>query len=123
MPSLREATNSALDVAREALGVAEASLPQYSHKNSQKTYTLWQLFAVLMVRRFLGLDLRRTEQLVKDWSDLREAIRLTTGVPDHTTLRKSLIVPETGVVSRVQATPSMEEKTTPLSATMTQRLP
>jgi hypothetical protein len=86
MPSLREATNSALDVAREALGVAEASLPQYSHKNSQKTYTLWQLFAVLMVRRFLGLDLRRTEQLVKDWSDLREAIRLTTGVPDHTTL-------------------------------------
>lgn len=86
MAPRREATSSALEVAREALAVAEASLPQYSHRNSRKTYTLWQLFAVLMVRRFLGLDLRRTEQLVKDWSDLREAIRLTTEAPDHTTL-------------------------------------
>lgn len=85
MAPRREATDSALEVAREALAVAEASLPQYWHRNSRKTYTLWQFFAILMVRRFLRLDLRRTEQLVKDWSDLREAIKLT-GVPDHTTL-------------------------------------
>jgi len=81
----RKSTDSALAVAREALSAGEASLPRYSHRNSPKTYTQPQLFAVLMVRHFLGLDLRRTERLVAEWSDLRAALGLKQA-PDHSTL-------------------------------------
>lgn len=85
MARARKSTNSALSVAREALEAGEAAYPRYSHRNSPRTYTQPQLFAVLMVRQFLGLDLRRTEQLVRDWSDLREALGLKQA-PDHSTL-------------------------------------
>ena len=85
MAGRRKSTDSALAVAREALEAGESAYPRYSHRNSPKTYTQPQLFAVLMVRQFLGLDLRRTEQLVADWSDLREALGLKQA-PDHSTL-------------------------------------
>jgi hypothetical protein len=85
MAPRRKSTDSALAVAREALLAGEAAYPRYSHRNSPKTYTLAQLFAVLMVRQFLGLDLRRTERLVAEWSDLREALGLKQA-PDHSTL-------------------------------------
>ena len=85
MSPTRKSTDSVLGVAREALEAGVATYPRYSHRNSPKTYTQPQLFAVLMVRQFLGLDLRRTEQLVAEWSDLREALGLKQA-PDHSTL-------------------------------------
>ena len=81
----RKSTDSALAVAREALEAGSAAYAPYSHRNSPKTYTQPQLFGVLMVRQFLGLDLRRTERLVAEWSDLREALGLKRA-PDHSTL-------------------------------------
>ena len=55
MSPTRKSTDSALDVAREALEAGEASYPRYSQRNSPKTYTQPQLFAVLMVRQFRGV--------------------------------------------------------------------
>ena len=65
----RPMTKSA--VARQALGVARDTLPAYPSKFSRHDYTQHQLFALLAVRQFLPLDYRGTEQLARDWSDLR----------------------------------------------------
>jgi hypothetical protein len=86
--SARAMTKSGLDLARTALAAAEGVLTPYSHPNSRKTYTQPQLFALLAVRRFFGLDYRAAAQLVKDWSDLREALGLKE-LPHFTTLQKA----------------------------------
>jgi len=82
---MRTMTRSALEVAREAMAAARKALPPYSRANSPHIYTQHQLFAILVVREFLVLDYRSTEQLLKDWSDLREVLGLKR-VPHHTTL-------------------------------------
>lgn len=84
----RASTRSVVAVAREALAVASAALPPYSHAFSPRKYTQAQLVAMLAVREFLGLDYRSTEQLLKEWSDLREALGLKK-VPHWTTLEKA----------------------------------
>lgn len=81
----REMTKSAVALATEALHAAERVMPPYSHKFSPKKYTQPQLFAILVVRRFLGRDYRGIIVLLKEWSDLREAIGLDT-VPNYSTL-------------------------------------
>lgn len=81
-------TKSVLAVARQALATAAGVLPAYPSKYARKDYTQHQLFALLSVRAFLGLDYRGTEQLVRDWSDLRQAIGLTR-VPDHATVQRA----------------------------------
>ena len=81
----RAMTDSALALAREALRVASGALPTYSHQNSPKKFTQPQLFAVLSVREFFHLNYRATEQLLRDWSDLRETLGLS-GVPGYSTL-------------------------------------
>jgi hypothetical protein len=75
-------------VAREALEAASGALPAYSHPYSPKTYTQHQLVAMLAVREFLRLDYRSTQQMLQDWSDLREAIKLDEA-PHWTTLEKA----------------------------------
>ena len=84
----RAMTKSGLDLARTALVAAEKVLPPYSHPNSPKTYTQPQLFAILSVRQFFGLDYRAAAQLVKDWGDLREVLGLKE-LPHYTTLQKA----------------------------------
>ena len=79
---------SALDLARTALSVAQEALPPYSHRNSPKKFTQHQLVAILMVREFFHMDYRGVEQLLKDWSDLRQALDLKE-VPDYSTLAKA----------------------------------
>ena len=74
-------------MAREALAVAEAALPRFASRFSRKDgYPLPQLFAVLVVRKFLRQDYRGIEALLGEWSDLRAAIGLANRVPDHSTL-------------------------------------
>jgi hypothetical protein len=82
---MRSMTYSSLDLAREALAIGEAGLPRYSSKFSRKDYTLPQLFAILVIRQFFKLDLRGTEQLLRDFSDLRKVLGLQK-VPDYSTL-------------------------------------
>lgn len=84
----RASTRSVIGVAREALNAAARALPPYSHAFSPRKYTQAQLVAMLAVRESLRLDYRSTEQLLKEWSDLREAIGLKK-VPHWTTLEKA----------------------------------
>lgn len=88
MKTTRPMTKSVLAVARQALATAAGAVPAYASKFSRKAYTQPQLFALLAVRQFLGLDYRGTEQLARDWSDLRAAIGLAR-VPDHATLQRA----------------------------------
>jgi len=81
----RAMTKSPLAVVRQAIRVAQEALPPYSSRFSRKDFTQHQHFAILALRDVLRLDLRGVEQLLREWSDLREALGLKK-VPDHTTL-------------------------------------
>jgi hypothetical protein len=72
----------------EALQVAEASLPAYSHRFSPKKFTLHQLFACLVLKDFYNLTYRGTVGLLADSDSLCEAIGLEQ-VPHFTTLQKA----------------------------------
>lgn len=84
--SNRAMTKSGLALARTALQAAEGALPAYSHANSPKKFTQHQLFAILAVKVFFQVDYRGMEQLLHDWSDLRQVLKLEQ-VPDYSTLQ------------------------------------
>lgn len=88
MQNKRLMTKSPLQLAETALASAQQALPPYSSKFSRKDFTQHQLFALLVLREFLKQDYRGLEQLLKDWSDLRQALGLAK-VPDHSTLQKA----------------------------------
>ena len=85
-PPRRETARSALAVGGEAL--AERSSPAYASRYSPRKSIQRQHLAVLAVRRFFDLDYRSTEELLRGWSDPREAIGLKS-VPDRSTLEKA----------------------------------
>ena len=78
-------TKSPVAVAREALAIGQHSLPAQASKFSRKDYTLPQLFALLVLRKFFRTDYRGVVTIVGEWAELREALGLTK-VPDHSTL-------------------------------------
>ena len=86
--SRRAMTRSALAVASEALATAERSIPTYASRYSPRKSTQPQHFAVLAVGQLFDLDYRSTEELLRDWSDLREVLGLKS-VPDHSTMEKA----------------------------------
>ena len=97
----RPTTKSPVALARAALEVAGEALPAYSSRFSRKDFTQHQLFAMLAVRRSLKLDYRGLEVLLREWSELREALGLRK-VPDHSTVQKAarrLTAPGTRVLS------------------------
>ena len=51
-------TKSSLALAREALTVASSALPAYASRFSRKDFTLPQLFAILVLRKFWKTDHR-----------------------------------------------------------------
>jgi hypothetical protein len=81
-------TQSPLALVRAAVAVAAEALPVYSSKFSKHDFTQHQLFALLTLRAFLKTDYRGLEALLRDWSDLRQALALKK-VPDHSTLQKA----------------------------------
>jgi len=83
-------TKSPLALARAALAAAAEALPKYSSKYSKHDFTQHQLFALLALREFLKTDYRGLEALLRDWSDLRQALGLAK-VPDHSTLQKAAV--------------------------------
>jgi hypothetical protein len=87
-PTTRCMTKAPLALARAALAAASEALPVYSSKFSKHDFTLHQLFAILVVREFLKTDYRGLEELLNDWSDLRQVLGLAK-VPDHSTLQKA----------------------------------
>ena len=87
-PTERSMSNSGLAVARTAMKVGRKGLTPYSGPFSKKTFTQPQLFAMLAVRQFFGLDYRAMVQLLADWSDLRQVLKLKA-LPHFTTLQKA----------------------------------
>jgi hypothetical protein len=81
-------SRSPLAVARAAFVLANKELAKYSDPYSPKIYTQPQLFAILAVKCFFGLDYRGVAHLLADFSDLRKAIKLKS-VPHYTTLQKA----------------------------------
>ena len=81
-------SKSPLGVAREALAIGSATLRDYTHPFSPKTYTQPQLFACLVLKTFLKTDYRGICRFLTDWQDLRDALGLTR-VPHFTTLQKA----------------------------------
>lgn len=88
MNTKRLMTKSPLRLAETALATAQQTLPPYSGKFSRKDYTQHQLFALLVLREFLKQDYRGLEQLLAEWSELRQTLGLTK-IPDHSTLQKA----------------------------------
>jgi hypothetical protein len=78
-------TKSPRAVAREALTLAQQSLPAYSSATSRKDFTQHQLFAVLALKTFFKTDYRGVAQYLNDLSDLRADLGLDK-VPHYSTL-------------------------------------
>ena len=78
-------TKSPRAVAREALRLAQETLPAYSSKFSRKDFTQHQLFAVLALKTFLKADYRGLIQMVEDFAELRQDFGLDK-VPHYSTL-------------------------------------
>jgi hypothetical protein len=68
--------------------IGQLVLPDYSHRNSPKTYTQPQLFACLVLKEFLRLDYRKLHGLLKDSPDLAATIDLDK-TPHFTTFQKA----------------------------------
>ena len=78
-------TKSPRAVAKEALRLAQESLPAYSSKFSRKDFTQHQLFAVLALKTFLKADYRGVVAHLADFAELRCDLGLSK-LPDHSTL-------------------------------------
>lgn len=81
----RSMTKSAVRFARTAYHVGQHALPRYGKPHGQRRYTQPQLFALLALKDYLGLDYRGLVQWVAEWTELREALELTR-VPHYSTL-------------------------------------
>ena len=78
-------TKSPIAVAREALRIGRQSLPTYASKFSRRDYTLAQLFALLVLRKFFRTDYRGVVTIVGQWAELQEILGLTK-IPNYSTL-------------------------------------
>ena len=78
-------TKSAVSLARAALATGQEALPTYASKFSRKDFTLPQLFAILVLRKFFRTDYRGMVAMLAEWSDLRRVLKLPK-VPNYSTL-------------------------------------
>jgi len=82
------ASKSPRKVAAVALEVGTRTLPRYGHRFSRKDFTLAQLFACLVLRKFFKTDYRGICAILVDCSDLQRQLGLAK-VPHFTTLQKA----------------------------------
>src|ERR1051326_2375357 len=78
-------TKSPLALARSAYQAAKKALPERASPYSKKKFTQPQLFAILVLRAFFRTDYRGMADILRDFSDLREALELKS-VPHYSTL-------------------------------------
>jgi len=72
-------------VIRAAHDLGAQLFDEHAHRFSRKDFTLPQLFACLVLREHQKKSYRGTEALLRDCSDLRDAVGLSRA-PDHNTL-------------------------------------
>jgi hypothetical protein len=85
MNTTRPMTKSPRAVAREALRLAQKTLPAYASKYSRKDYTQHQLFALLALKTFFKTDYRGVVQMLTDFAELRQDLGLAAP-PHYSTL-------------------------------------
>jgi hypothetical protein len=78
-------TKSPRALAQRALCLAQEALPTYSSARSRKDFTQHQLFAILALKTFFKTDYRGVVQMLKDFADLRQDLKLLK-VPHFSTL-------------------------------------
>ncbi|MBX3062760.1 MAG: transposase [Anaerolineae bacterium] len=76
-------------VARIAYGLAQVSLPRYSHAKSPHRYTLAQRVACVLLREYLRLSSRDMEEWLLASSEVRQVLELGEHIPDHSTLTRT----------------------------------
>lgn len=81
------ASKSPRRVAAVALEIGHRTFPKYGHRFSRKDFTLPQLFACLVLRKFFKTDYRGICEYLRDMPALREQLGLSK-VPHYTTLQK-----------------------------------
>jgi hypothetical protein len=77
--------NRLLTFARLAYEVAQRALPDRAHRFAPERYTQPQLLACLLVKEYLRLDYRTTQETLEVSDGLRDALALSV-VPDYSTL-------------------------------------
>jgi hypothetical protein len=85
---MSSSSKSPRKVALVALNAAKESLPEYAHPNSPKKFTLHQLFACLVLKRFFHASYRRVHAYLLDWPTLQQDLGLEQ-VPHFTTLQQA----------------------------------
>jgi len=75
-------------VARRAYEMAQQVLPTYTHRNSPKTYTFPQLAACVMLKFYLNLSYRDTEEWLLATDQVCAVLELKQ-IPDHSTLSRT----------------------------------
>ena len=80
-----ETSKSPVAVMRAAHELARGLFDEHSHRFSRHDFTLPQLFACLVLREHQKKSYRGVEALLRDCSDLRDAVGLARA-PDHNTL-------------------------------------
>ena len=78
-------TNSPRALAQQAFRLAQGAVPAYSSARSRKDFTQHQLFAILALKTFFKTDYRGVVQLLTDFADLRQDLKLQK-VPHYSTL-------------------------------------
>lgn len=88
MSSRRKMTKSPIALAREALAAGQAGLPRYGSKRSRHDFTLPQLFAIMVLRKFFCTDYRGVVRLLEDLPSLPQQLGLSK-IPHYTTVHKA----------------------------------
>jgi len=77
-----------MDLAREALKLAQRALPLYGSARSRHDFTLPQLFTILVLRQFFRTDYRGIVQILHDFPNLQKVLALKK-IPHFTTVQKA----------------------------------
>jgi hypothetical protein len=104
-------TRSPVALARKAVELAARSVPAHASRFSRKDFTQHQLFALMVLATHFKTDHRGIVAMVKDWSDVRDAIGLKK-VPHHSTLYKAQQRLLKKVLSTSSSTPSSPRPST-----------
>ncbi len=76
-------------VARAAYEAGRKALPRYAHKFSRRDFTCAQLFAVLVLRKFMKEDYRGVMTYLAEWQELRDILDFDDKLPHFTTPQKA----------------------------------
>ncbi len=86
---MSKTSKSPLTVARTAYEAGQKALPRYAHKFSRKDFTCAQLFAVLVLRKFMKEDYRGVIAYLAEWQEMRQVLELHDKLPHFTTPQKA----------------------------------